>query len=116
MDAIEFARDFMTRADLSSKAQVKTLIIVEELVSNVLRHCDPAQDVNLTLSLDADNDAILIELDDDSVAFDLSQALPSSGPDPEHGGSVGLAIIHAWGENMRYTRKDGRNQVSLVVK
>jgi len=116
VDAIDFARDFMTKADMSSKAQVKTLIIVEELVSNVLRHSDPAQDVNLTLSLDADNEAIIVELDDDSVAFDLSRAFASSGPDPEHGGSVGLAIIHAWGENLRYDRKDGRNQLSLVVK
>jgi len=116
VEAIDFARGFLTKADMSSKAKVKTLIIIEELVSNVLRHSDPAQDVNLTLSLDANNEAVIIELDDDSVAFDLGRELTHSGPDPEHGGSVGLAIIHAWGENMRYARKDGRNQLSLVVK
>ncbi|MEL6539868.1 MAG: ATP-binding protein [Pseudomonadota bacterium] len=114
--AIEFAREFMTDASLSSKAKVKALIVVEELVSNVLRHSDPAQDVTLTLSLDAANDAIMVELDDDSVAFDLSRKLDFEGPDPGHGGSVGLAIVHAWGENMRYARKDGRNQFSLTVK
>ncbi|MEM7700564.1 MAG: ATP-binding protein [Pseudomonadota bacterium] len=116
VDAVEFAREFMTAASLSSKAKVKTLIVVEELVSNVLRHSDPAQDVNLTLSLDAANDAIMVELDDDSVAFDLSRKLDFDGPDPENGGSVGLAIVQAWGENMRYDRKDGRNQLSLTVK
>ncbi|MEM7688123.1 MAG: ATP-binding protein [Pseudomonadota bacterium] len=114
--AIEFAREFMTGASLSSKAEVKTLIIVEELVSNVLRHSDPAQDVNLTLSLDNTNDAVFVEIDDDSVAFDASREREFIGPDPDNGGSVGLAIVRAWGDDLTYGRRDGRNSLKLTVK
>ena len=38
VEATEFTRDFMSQAGLSARAKVKTLIVVEELVSNVLRH------------------------------------------------------------------------------
>ena len=98
------------------KATVKTLIVVEELVSNVLRHSDPAEDVNMTLSLDAEDGAILVELDDDSVEFDASRQLQFTGPDPSEGGSVGLAIVRAWGHDLRYERCDDRNQLKLKVK
>ena len=115
-EATEFTRDFMSQAGLSARAKVKTLIVVEELVSNVLRHSDPAQDVNLTLALDTKNDAVRVELDDDSVAFDASLEHAFAGPDPEEGGSVGLAIVRAWGDNFDYVRKDGRNHLKLMVK
>lgn len=116
VDATEFAREFMTSAGLSAKAKVKALVVIEELVSNVLRHKDPAQDLNLTLSLDTENDEVLLELDDDSVAFDATLNQAFAGPDPERGGSVGLAIVRAWGTSMRYARKDGRNVLTLTVK
>ena len=116
VEAVEFAREFMSEASSKPKATVKTLIVVEELVSNVLRHSDPAQDVNLTLSLDAEDGAILVELDDDSVEFDASRHLEFTGPDPAQGGSVGLAIVRAWGHDLEYNRADDRNQLKLKVK
>lgn len=116
VEAIEFAREFMSEASSMPKATVKTLVVVEELVSNVLRHSDPAQDVNLTLSLDAEDGAILVELDDDSVEFDASRQLEFAGPDPAEGGSVGLAIIRAWGHDLQYKRCADRNQLRLRVK
>lgn len=116
VEAIEFAREFMAEVSSLPKATVKTLIVVEELVSNVLRHSDPAQGVNLTLSLDAEDGAILVELDDDSVEFDASRQLEFAGPDPVQGGSVGLAIVRAWGHDLRYQRSEDRNRLKLKVK
>ncbi len=116
MEAIDFTRAFVSSAGMSGKVTVKALIIVEELVSNVFRHRQPAQDVHLTLSLDAENDEVRIELDDDSVAFDASLEGAFSGPDPDHGGSVGLAIVRAWSEGMSYARNEGRNTLALKVK
>ena len=106
----------MTEAGLSAKAKVKTLIVVVELVSNVPRHKDPTHGVDLALSLDMNNDAVVVELDDDSVAFDASLEQVFAGPDPDQGGSVGLAIVRAWGRDIRYTRKGGRNSLTLTVK
>lgn len=114
--AIDFAREFLKETRLPAKIQDKTAIVVEELVSNVLRHCDPARDVNLTLSLHEAHDAIQLELDDDSVAFDASRALEFTGPDPQHGGSIGLAIVRAWGCDMQYARRADRNFLKLTVK
>lgn len=116
VEATDFAREFMTETGLSAKAKVKALIVVEELVSNVLRHKDPAHDVNLALSLNTENDEVLVELDDDSVAFDASLEQAFAGPDPEQGGSVGLAIVRAWSSDMKYARKDGRNLLALTLK
>jgi anti-sigma regulatory factor (Ser/Thr protein kinase) len=116
VEATDFAREFMNDAGLDAKAQVKTLIVVEELVSNVLRHKDPAHDVHLALSLGTGKDAIRLELDDDSIAFNASLEQEFTGPDPHEGGSVGLAIVRAWGSDMSYVRKDGRNRLVLTVK
>lgn len=116
VEAIEFASEFMSRASIPEKAKVKTLVVVEELVANVLRHSAPAQDVNLVLSLDAENDAVVVEIDDDSVAFDASREREFTGPDTETGGSVGMAIVRAWGSNLEYARCGGRNSLKLTVK
>ena len=116
VEATEFARELLTGTGLSDRIRVKTLIIVEELVSNVLRHSDPARDVNLTLSLDTENEAITLEIDDDSVAFDASLEHAFSGPDPVEGGSVGLAIVRAWSQNITYRRSGDRNRLTLTIR
>lgn len=116
VEATEFARELLVHSGLSDKTKVKTLIIVEELVSNVLRHSDPARDVNLTLTLDTESDAITVEIDDDSVAFDASLEHAFAGPDPVEGGSVGLAIVRAWSENITYMRTDDRNRLTLTIR
>lgn len=105
----------MAEARLSERTRVRTLIVVEELVSNVLRHSDPARDVNLTLSLDTENDVVGLELDDDSVAFDASLERAFAGPDPMKGGSVGLAIVRAWSADLSYVRREDRNRLKLTV-
>lgn len=116
VEATDFARELVNQSGLSDKTKVKTLIVVEELVSNVLRHSDPAQDVHLTLCLDTEKDAITVEIDDDSVAFDASLEHAFSGPDPIEGGSVGLAIVRAWSENITYVREGNRNRLTLTVR
>jgi anti-sigma regulatory factor (Ser/Thr protein kinase) len=116
IEATDFARKFMDEAGLNSKTQVKTLIVVEELVSNVLRHKDPAEGVHLTLSLDRGKGAVRLELDDDSAAFNATLGRAFTGPDPLQGGHVGLAIVRAWSSDMSYARKDDRNRLGLTVK
>lgn len=116
VQAVAFACEYLAQANIPERTKVRSLVVVEELVSNVLRHCDPARDVNFVLELDAASDALVIELNDDSFEFDMSRKLEFTGPDPVEGGSVGLAIVHAWGQDMSYDRRDGLNQLRLKVR
>lgn len=98
--------------------------MIEELVTNSLRHGGKAQDLALLLTLKADGDghggggggAVTIKIEDDGPAFDPLTAPPITGPDPTTGGGIGLAIVNAWGENAVYSRVSQNNVLRLTLR
>ena len=119
LEALHFTRDFLSTCTLSERARDKLAMVVEELVSNALRHgkgpvADPGE-VSLWLSLDDTGDEVVIEMEDTGASFDPSASDTFSGPDPDSGGGVGLAIIQAWGEDLSYMRMANRNMLRLKV-
>ncbi len=119
-EALEFARDYLTQSCLDERAYVKAAIIVEELISNCLRHGGGAQDLSVSLVLEDIGDAIVLEVEDDGPAFDPTTGAGFSddfaGPDPETGGGIGLAIVRAWGEDIAYTHNGQRNILRLTIR
>ncbi len=119
LEALHFTREFLSTCTLSEGARDKLAIVVEELVSNTLRHGkgDPEKpiDVAMWLSLDDTGDEVVIEMEDNGTSFDPSATDGFAGPDPETGGGVGLAIIQAWGEDLSYMRMANRNVLRLKV-
>ena len=115
LQALQFARDFLPESCLEERGRVKAAIIVEELISNCLQYGRAGNDLALLLSLEDTGDEVLLELEDDGVAFDPTDAAGFAGPDPETGGGIGLAIVRAWGQDITYSRRGDRNHLRLKI-
>ncbi|MHA7819550.1 MAG: ATP-binding protein [Erythrobacter sp.] len=120
LEALEFSRDFLPSSSLDERSRIKVAIIVEELVSNSLRHGAGERDISLWLSLDDKGGAVKLEIEDDGEPFDptsgRNNGMRFPGPDPQTGGGIGLAIVHAWGEDIAYTRSGGRNLLRMMIR
>lgn len=116
LQANRFAREFLETRKLDARVQMKLAIIVEELVSNALRHRDTDHDLSLALLLHDEGNAVAVEMDDDGAPFDPSNSANFAGPDPVTGGGIGLAMVRAWGEDIDYARSNERNVLRLNVR
>ena len=115
VEALEFARDFLPQSSLDERSRIKVAIIVEELVSNALRHGAGERDMALCLTLADRDGAIALEIEDDGEPFDPTSGLHFNGPDPKTGGGIGLAIVRAWGDEITYARSGGHNVLRMVI-
>lgn len=115
-EALRFARDFLAQSCLDEQARVKAAIIVEELVSNCLRHGGAERDQSMCLLLQDTGASMVLELEDEGAAFDPTSGISFAGPDPITGGGIGLAIVRAWGEDISYSRNGRRNYLRLTIR
>lgn len=116
LEALQFARDFLPHSSLDESGQNRAAIVIEELVSNILRHGGGRADHSLWLSIEDANGALAVEIEDDGIAFDPSAANPFDGPNPKTGGGIGLAIVRAWGTDITFARNGDRNLLKLTIK
>ncbi|WP_298303738.1 ATP-binding protein [uncultured Erythrobacter sp.] len=114
--SLQFAREFIAQYDLEPRLQVKLAILVEELVSNSLRHGGRFQDLGLLLALQEIEGSVRLTIEDDGPPFDPISIPPITGPDPATGGGIGLAIVHAWGEDPAYVRSEDTNALELTLR
>ena len=114
--SLQFAREFLKNETFDPRLQVKLVILVEELVTNALRHGGAQQDLALLLSLEKKGDGIRLAIEDNGPAFDPFSVPPATGPDPKTGGGIGLAIVQAWGEDAAYERKKQGNSLTLILR
>jgi two-component sensor histidine kinase len=113
--ALEATERFAANALLASNQATRLTNIVEELVSNALRHGRDGRAVELDLALSASDGLVSLDLAADGIAFDPLADRGFDGPDRESGGGVGLALIRAWARDTAYVREGGRNRVHLSV-
>ncbi|MEE4200256.1 ATP-binding protein [Erythrobacter sp.] len=114
--ALRFTRRFLPQSGLDARGKVKLAIIVEELVSNSLRHGGMPRAACLMLVLSPGDAGVHLSIRDNGDPFDPTAPAPFDGPDPVSGGGVGLTIVRAWGEGISYERKDGSNSMTLLVR
>ena len=114
--ALRFAREFLAENDFEPRLQVKLAILVEELVSNSLRHGGKSQDLALLLAVSTAQGGVRLEIEDNGPEFNPLSVPPVKGPDPVTGGGIGLAIVQAWGEDADYARTAKGNALSLVLR
>lgn len=115
LDALEATDRFAMRAALAPSVAARLNIVVEELVSNALRHGSNDRGVTLELGLTASDGHVRFELADDGAEFDPTAERQFGGPDRESGGGVGLALIRAWAHETAYAREGERNCVQLTL-
>ena len=114
--ALAAAEDFASEAALDARGGARLAVVVEELVSNAIRHGAADGAIMIDLSLTAGDGEIALALIDDGVAFDPTADRNFSGPDAETGGGVGLALVKAWANSFAYSRQDGRNVIELRLR
>ena len=114
--ALDAAEDFASAAGLDARGGARLAVVVEELVSNAVRHGAADGSIAIDLTLTADVGEVALSLIDDGVAFDPTGARTFAGPDCDTGGGVGLALVRAWANSLIYTRENGRNVIALRLR
>ena len=114
--ALAAAEDFASEAGLDARGGARLAVVVEELVSNAIRHGAEGGAIAIDLTLTAGDGEIALALVDDGVAFDPTADRNFSGPDAETGGGVGLALVKAWANAFAYSRDGGRNVIELRLR
>lgn len=95
----------------------QTRLIVEELACNSIEHGRSAG-ATLQVRLQVDDDALVLEIDDDGVAFD-----PRSAPCPDLDapieqrpvGGLGLLLVSELADRLDYRRDGLRNVVRVTL-
>jgi anti-sigma regulatory factor (Ser/Thr protein kinase) len=113
--ALEVAERFAVQAALTPAAAARLRIVVEELVSNVLRHGGASSEIALDLVLSTAQGHVQLALADDGPAFNPNAERQFEGPDRERGGGVGLALIRSWAQQIHYTRDGEFNRIRLTL-
>lgn len=114
--ALAAAEDFASEAGLDARGGARLAVVVEELVSNAIRHGAEDGSIAIDLVMALSGDAVALVLEDDGVAFDPTEERVFGGPDPETGGGVGLALVRAWASGFGYSRANGLNRVELRLR
>lgn len=111
--ALDAAEHFASDAALDARGGARLAVVVEELVSNAVRHGAEDGSIAIDLIMAIRGDEVTLVLEDDGVAFDPTEDRAFGGPDAETGGGVGLALVRAWANVFGYDRKYGRNRIEL---
>lgn len=114
--SLKFTREFIAEHAFEPRLQVKLVVLVEELVTNALRHGGKSQDLAMMLLLEEEAGSVSLQIEDNGPAFDPLKAPPITAPNPITGGGIGLAIVHAWGEDTSYSRTATGNALSLKLR
>ncbi len=110
---------FLQPHGLSEATVFDVELVLEEALMNVIWHGyggQAGQRIGLRVRLETDQ--VLIEIDDDGIAFDplsvARPALPSSIGEARPGG-LGLLLLRERAAAVDYRREDGRNHLRVAV-
>ena len=121
-EALDHIRAFVERFagehGIGSDDVARVLIAVEELVTNIVKYgyVPPVQPGSAAITLRLDGDRLVVEIVDDGGEFD-----PFAAPDPDldlpleerRVGGLGLHLVKALMDQMRYRRDGARNVVEI---
>ena len=111
-----FVADFAAAGRLAPDDQSRTLIALEELLTNLLKYGLPDAPGVANVTLELDGDRLVIEFSDDGQAFDPFAGAPPDfdrSVDQKPVGGLGLHLVRRLMDETSYTRRDGRNFVRL---
>jgi len=101
-------------------------VFLEELMSNIVRHgqaaqdcshprsLDPAKPLLISIAVNAFEDRIALSVEDDGVPFNVAEARAKGIDQPLHKvqpGGLGIHLIKSFADNLRYRRTSKGNCV-----
>ena len=116
--AAEAFETFISGRDVPQPARRRCLVALDETLSNVVRHGQPAPGESIVVTFSLFPDHLELELADTAAPFDLLQ---QPAPDRAAGvaarplGGLGIALVRGTMTSVRYERRDGRNVLTLTA-
>jgi len=115
--AMELVDAFQAHHGLADKDANAIHVVLDEILSNSIRHGlagDASHAIAVTLELSEGE--ITVEVEDDGVAYDPTQApapVLAGTLDERKTGGLGLAFMRSLTDSIEYRRIDGRNRLVL---
>lgn len=117
--AAEYIDDFCTAHGLEQRAMHRLTLIVEELITNSVKHGGVSSDSPITLAVDLDGGRVELTYTDTGVAFNPLCDLPEHDRDEEledrRIGGLGWPLILHYCESTAYSREGGENRLILMT-
>jgi serine/threonine-protein kinase RsbW len=115
--AIDLADEFRDRHRLPERDADAVNVMLDELLTNSIRHgLRGSGDHEIAVKLHCADGEIVVEIEDDGVAFDPTKA---GTPDTRGSlaerkvGGLGIAFVRSLADSFEYQRVNGRNHVIL---
>jgi len=112
--------DALSAAGVPERVRMEVTLVLEEVLSNTVRHGYPggARDT-IRVSAQRDHDRLHLRFDDGAVEWNpLAHELPDIDLPLEERdvGGLGVMLVRELSESAHYERRNGRNQLSLVIR
>lgn len=119
MRAVAALEAYGEEKEIPAKVLFGLTLALEECGSNIVNHAlrrDPDQ--TFTVTFEHSSRQIIIELQDQGVAFDPTLAPISDGiaDDDEPPGGWGIFLVRKYTDEMNYTRANGKNVLRLIKR
>lgn len=117
--ASEAVRGFLERNDVGSDRIFSVDLVLEELVTNIIRHAyddDGAHEIAVRIVLEPVR--IVMTVEDDGREFDLREAPPANldaDLERRQSGGMGIHLVREIAERIDYRRVGGRNRVEVSI-
>ena len=106
--------EFAAGADVPAEVTAKLQVVLDEVLSNVIRHGAPGGEV--VLALRRHSETVELEVTDDGPQFDPTQfvSVPAQVRVAERRvGGAGLLFVRALMDEVSFVHQDGRNRLTL---
>lgn len=115
--AAELVDAFKARHGLADEDANAIHVVLDEILSNSIRHgLAGAASHAIAVTLELSEGEIRVEVEDDGVAYDPTQApapLLAGTLDERAEGGLGVAFVRALTSSLEYRRVDGRNRLVM---
>lgn len=106
----------LRRWGVSGRCEFVSLLVFEELVTNVLRHGVRGDlPLRLNAAISPQRHGVRIAIEDDGIAFDPVSAGPVEQQDPLIPGGRGLHLVRSMANALHYERRAGVNLMTAVI-
>jgi len=115
--ATDLVEQFKARHGLGDEDANAIHVVLDEVLSNSIRHgLGGAASHEIAVTLELSEGEIRVEVEDDGVAYDPTQApepVLSGTLEERQQGGLGVAFVRALTHSIEYRRVDGRNRLLL---
>jgi anti-sigma regulatory factor (Ser/Thr protein kinase) len=115
--ATELVDEFKAHHGLADEDANAIHVVLDELLSNSIRHgLGGAASHAIAVALELSGGEILVEVEDDGVAYDPTQATApvlANTLEERSLGGLGMAFVRQLTDSVEYRRVDGRNRLVL---